>query len=150
MQGFIVNDKTTTVDSTITGIGTSFTLAKKILLEADTDVDAKAKALPQTGYASNLELQLKANSGSPTTATVVLTWDSDGTVPFCGPGTGTLYTGLTTSSATYRNTSVAIDSWYTAPTAQTTAGTVYMWVKVDAGTVDFSSARLNWAIRETK
>ena len=50
MQGFIVNDKATTVDALITSIGTSFVLAKAIKLEGDTDVDAKAKALPNAAY----------------------------------------------------------------------------------------------------
>ena len=155
MQGFIVNDKATTVDAAVSGIGTSFALAKVIKLEADTDVDAKAKALPNAGYASNLELRLKTpTADTPATCSVVLTWDSAGTVPFAGPGTGTLYTGLTTSTATYLNASIAIDSWYTTPTSQTTSGTVYMWIKIThassgSGTVSFDSARLNWAMLET-
>ena len=152
MQGFIVNDKTTTVDALITSIGTTYTLAKVIKLHGDTDVDAKAKDLPNAGYASNLELRLKARSGTPDNAHVVLTWDSAGTVPFAGPGSGTMYQGLTTSTATYYNTSIALDSWYTTPSSQTTAGTVYMWVRVTstaAVTVDFVDARLHWATRAT-
>tara|TARA_R110000803_G_scaffold30008_3_gene68007 strand:+ start:4365 stop:4826 length:462 start_codon:yes stop_codon:yes gene_type:complete len=152
MQGFIVNDKATTVDALITSIGTSFVLAKAIKLDGDTDVDAKAKALPNAGFASNLELRLKNRTGTPLTADVVLTWDAAGTVPFAGPGSGTLYQGLTTSTATYWNTSIALDAWYTTPTSQTTSGTVYMWVKVTSTAsvaVDFVDARLHWATRET-
>ena len=155
MQGFIVNDKTTTVDSTVAAIGTSYALAKVIKLEADTDVDAKAKALPNSGYVSNLELRLKTpTSDTPETCSVIMTWDSAGTVPFAGPGTGTLYTGLTTSTATYLNASIALDAWYTTPSTHTASGTVYMWVKIDhgasgSGTVSFDSARLHWATRRT-
>jgi|TARA_R110002110_G_scaffold28764_10_gene103855 hypothetical protein len=152
MQGFIVNDKATTVDSLITSIGTTYALAKAIKLEGDTDVDAKAKALPNAGYVSNLELRLKARTGAPESAHVVLTWDSAGTVPFAGPGSGTTYQGLTTSTATYYNTSIALDAWYTTPSSQTTAGTVYMWVRVTSAAavaVDFVDARLHWATRET-
>jgi len=155
MQGFIVNDKTTTVDSTVAAIGTSYALAKVIKLEADTDVDAKAKALPNSGYVSNLELRLKTpTSDTPESCSVIMTWDSAGTVPFAGPGTATLYTGLTTSAATYLNASIALDSWYTTPSTHTASGTVYMWVKIThtgsgSGTVSFDSARLHWATRRT-
>tara|TARA_R100001082_G_scaffold62613_2_gene35095 strand:+ start:21084 stop:21554 length:471 start_codon:yes stop_codon:yes gene_type:complete len=155
MQGFIVNDKATTVDVAIGGIGTSYALAKVIKLEADTEVDAKAKALPNAGYVSNLELRLKTpTSDTPESVSVIMTWDSAGTVPFAGPGTGTIYTGLTTSTATYLNTSIALDAWYTTPSTHTASGTVYMWVKINhasggSGTVSFDSARLHWANRET-
>ncbi|MAH50515.1 hypothetical protein CMI37_32130 [Candidatus Pacearchaeota archaeon] len=142
MQGFAVND------ADVTGITTSFVLGKAILIHTDTTADAKSSALPQSCYLSHIDIQLDATSGSPTKAAAILAWDSDGDDPMTGVSQGNpLWQGMTDTSL--RNTSIALDTWVTAPTGQTTAGKCYLWIKVDAGTVTLKKARLHWAARRT-
>ena len=142
MQGFAVND------AAVTGITTSYVLAKKILLHDDSTADAKSSALPQACYISHLDLQLDETGATTTKISAFLAWDSIGDDPMTAESqSNPLWTGLTDTSL--RNTSIALDVWVTAPSGQTTNGKCYLWLKTDAGTVSCTKARLHWALRET-
>ena len=147
MQGFAVND------ADVAAIDTGYVLAKKILLHEDTAVaqDPKSSALPQACYLSHLDLQLDATSGTVTSVTAFLAWDSAGDDPMTGESAGNvLWSGMTDTSL--KCTSIAFNAWVTAPSGQTTAGKCYLWIKV-VGTstpvVTLKKARLHWAMRET-
>tara|TARA_R100001129_G_C5096906_1_gene182970 strand:- start:24 stop:461 length:438 start_codon:yes stop_codon:yes gene_type:complete len=142
-QGFIVND------AEVTGIGTSYAAAKKILLHEDSTADPLSKRLPQACYISHLDLQLDETSATVGQVSCVLAWDSDGDDPMAGESAGNVvWSGLTDTSL--RNTSIALDVYVTAPTGQTTSGKCYLWVKVDSGAVTLKKARLHWAIGPTR
>ena len=142
MQGFAVND------ADVASINTGYVLGKAILLHEDSTADAKSSALPQACYVSHLDLQLDATSGTPTTVTTFLAWDSTGDDPMTGESSGNpLWAGLTDTSLV--NTSIGLDVSGTAPAGQTTAGKRYLWIKVDTGVVTLKKARLHWAMRKT-
>lgn len=142
-QGFIVND------AEVTSIGTSYVLAKKILLQEDSTADALSSALPQSCYLSHLDLQLDQTAATVAQVSCFLAWDSDGDDPMTDESTDNpLWSGLTDTSL--RNTSINLDVFVTAPSGQTTRGKCYLWVKVDGGTATLKKARLHWAVRPTR
>ena len=146
-QGFIVND--TGGSGVEASVGTSYSTSKYALLHEDSGVggtDPRSKAMPQSCYLSHLELSLTTAGGSPTTVSCFLTWDSAGNDAITAEAAGVaLHPGVTTAGL--QSTSIALDVWVNAPTDQTTAGKVYLWLKVDAGTVNITRARLNWVSR---
>ena len=139
-QGFVVND------AEQASIGTSYSAGQAILLHEDSTADALSKAMPQACYLSHLELRLDVTSGAPTTASCFLTWDSSGDEPLSAEAQLiNLHAGMTDTSL--RNTAIALDVWVRAPTAQTTQGKCYLFLKVDSGAVTLTKARLNWVVR---
>ena len=137
-QGFIVND------ATVSGIGTSYAA---VLLHEDSTSDANSRALPQACFLSHLELQLDTASGSQTKVSAFLTYDSAGNDPLTGESAdNTLHAGV--GDATLLNTAIDLTVYFRAPASQTTAGKLYLFLKVDAGTVDCTKARLHWAVRD--
>jgi hypothetical protein len=140
-QGFIVND------ATVSAIATSYAADKAILLHEDSTADANSKALPQACFLSHLELQLDTASGSPTKVSAFLTYDSSGDDPLTGESAdNTLHAGITDTSLV--NTAIDLTVYFRAPAGQTTAGKLYLFLKVDAGTVNCTKARLHWAVRD--
>ena len=144
-QGFIVND-IGGASGVEASVGTSYSTSKYALLHEDSGIDARSKAMPQSCYLSHLELSLTTAGGSPTTVSCFLTWDSAGNDALTAEASAVaLHAGVTTAGL--QSTSIALDVWVNAPTDQTTDGKVYLWLKVDAGTVDITRARLNWVSR---
>ena len=140
-QGFIVND------AAISAIGTSYAVAKGIKLHGDVAIDANSRQLPQACYLSHLEVTVDTASGSPTKLSAFLTYDSAGDDPLTGESAdNTLHAGLTDTSIL--NTAIDLNVFFNAPATQTTVGALYLHVKVDAGTVNCTKARLHWAARE--
>ena len=140
MQGFIVND------AAVTTIGTSYALAKKILLHEDSSADSKSRAMPQACYLSHLELQLDETSSTVANISAYITWDDTGDSSMTAEAkTQTVHAGLTDTSL--RLVAIQLDAWVTAPSTQTAAGKCYLFLKCDAGAVTCNKARLYWAIR---
>ena len=139
-QGFIVND------AAVSAIGTSYAVGKGIKLHGDTGSDANSRQVPQACYLSHLEVTVDTASGSPTKLSAFLTYDSAGDEPLTGESAdNTLHAGLTNTSLL--NTAITLDVFFNAPATQTTAGALYLFLKVDAGTVNCTKARLHWAMR---
>ena len=143
-QGFVVNT------AVVTGIQTTYV---SVLMEAGSlaaiGIDARAKALPQSCYLSHLELKLDETAGTVATVDCYLTWDLAGNEPLTAAATGvTLHAGSPGGDTSLRNTAIALDVWVNAPTAQTTAGTVYLWLKIGGGgTATLTDARIQWVSR---
>jgi len=139
-SGFIIND------GQPTAIGTSYDVAKVILLHQDADRDANSRTMPQACYLSHIDLVLDQTSATAATVSAAITWDSIGDdIAFGEAAEVPLWTGLTDTSR--RECSIAIRSYVRAPTAQTTKGKMYLWLKVDAGAVTVLDARLYWVVR---
>lgn len=138
MQGFIVND------TTVTGITTAFDVTKGILLKFDASTDPKSKPVPQSCYYSHVVVTLDVTAGLPATIQAMLTWDVAGDDLMAGPTELiTLQSGLTT--ATRRMFGAAVNAWPSATSDQTTLSSVYLFLAVDAGTVDLVKAELFWS-----
>ena len=139
-QGFIVND------ATVSGIGTSYAIGKIITLQEDAASDANSKALPQAGYLSHLELRLVTASGSPTKVTAYISYDSAGNEPLTGESAdNTLHAGFAANNLL---TAIDLDVYFRTPAVQDAAGKLHLFIKVDAGTVDLTSARIHWAVKD--
>ena len=140
MQGFIVND------ATVASITTAYAAGQAILLHEDSTADAKSRAMPQSGYLSHIEIQMDETAGTCANISLFLTWDSAGDDPMTAEAvTQTVHAGMTDTSL--RNIAVSLDTWFTAPTGQTTAGKCYLFIKTNAGTVSLTKARLHWSDR---
>ena len=140
-SGFVVND------ATVSAIGTSFVLAKKIKLQKDVASDANSLhgTLPNGGARwSHVDLVFAVAGGSPTTVDAMICWDSTGDDIAAGPTQNSLQVtaGLTTTGN--RMCSLTLDIVPHAPASQTDDGIVYLWLKVDAGTINLTKARLHW------
>ena len=136
-SGFICHDVATTSLST--------TYAS-CLLHEDTTSDAKSihGALPSAGAEwSHLELLLSEDSGTISSIDIYLTWDSGGDHIVAG-ATQTALKVVSGQTATYKMASVSLGISPRAPSVQTTAGKVYLWSKLDAGTGTLLAARLHW------
>lgn len=135
--GFITND------ATVAGVTTAYDLAKIITLHEDSAIDARSRALPSAAFIESIEFIVDQTSGTTTTLTFYLTWDSTGDDIAVGPSdTITLVAGLTDTSLLMA--SVNIDQFRTAPSTQTATGKMYMFAKTDSGTVTVNDVRLNW------
>tara|TARA_R100001163_G_C5061514_1_gene198453 strand:- start:337 stop:762 length:426 start_codon:yes stop_codon:yes gene_type:complete len=136
MRGFICNDNATTEITTSYGNG--------LLLKEKDTVDAKSRAMPQSCWLSHVDISL-TNANSATTLSAFLTWDSGKDHPMSGEATG--YKLQSGSTSNLKHVTISLDMDATAPTAQTTAGTCYLWVLVDdaTGSPEVATARLHWA-----
>ncbi len=136
MRGFICNDNATTEITTSYGNG--------LLLKEKDTVDAKSRAMPQSCWLSHVDISL-TNANSATTLSAFLTWDSGRDHPMSGEATG--YKLQSGSTSNLKHVTISLDMDATAPTAQTTAGTCYLWVLVDdaTGSPEVATARLHWA-----
>lgn len=115
----------------VTGIAATYT--KVTLTNAPSTEDGVNTIIAAGAFFSNLELDVTATSGTPTTATVYLTWDTGGDHFMTVASTITLVAGQT---ANKYGGAVALDGWKRVPsTWGAVAGTYYLWVKVDSGTV---------------
>ncbi len=121
------------------GITTAFSAAQAIALTSVAD----ANPMPAEGQWAHLELVMTVTGGVPTQVSAFLAWDAAGDNHASAVAVSTsLQAGLTT--ATVRCTSMIADTLYRCP-AGVTPGTVYLFLKTDAGTVTLTSARLVWA-----
>ena len=142
MQGFIVNaNATTEVRDTYAAMGGGNV---GLILEEDSTVDAKSRAMPQSCYLSHLDLSL-TNANSATTVDCFFTWDTGRDHPMTGEATGQKLSEGVTSNL--KHVSISLDAVVTAPTAQTTAGKCALWVQVNnhTGNPEIATARLHWA-----
>ena len=140
MKGFVVND------ADVASITTSYNNGQGILLHEDAASDANSRAMPQAGYLAHVEVQREETGATCANISLFLTWDSAGDDPMTGEADAqTVHAGLTDTSL--RNIAVSLDTWYTAPSGQTTDGKCYLWIKTNAGTVTLKKARLYWADR---
>jgi hypothetical protein len=138
-SGFVVND------TTVASIGTSFALAKKIKMQEDVASDANSLhgTLPHGGARwSHVDLVF-ANSGAATIDAMIC-WDSTGDDIAAGPTQNSLNiaAGLTTTGNGM--CTLTLDVVPHAPAGQTDDGVVYLFLKVNAGTINLTKARLHW------
>jgi len=89
-------------------------------------------SVPENFAMDHLEIQMASLSGSPTTATVFLSWDSAGDYAATNEATATIKTGKTT--ATKGTALLVLNRTLIRPPGLGTAGSLYCWVKLDAGT----------------
>ena len=136
MRGFICNDNATTEITASYGNG--------LLLKEKDTVDAKSRAMPQSCWLSHVDISL-TNAHDATALSAFLTWDSGRDHPMSGEATG--YKLQSGSTSNLKHVTISLDMDATAPTAQTNAGTCYLWVLVDdaTGSPEIASARLHWA-----
>lgn len=141
--GMIVNDS----DTALTAGSWASTL-----MHEDTSEEAASLhgALPSSGFISTLDLVIQDAAGAPTVTTIELfgTWDSAGDEIFLP------YTKLTVNTDTVPGqttgtrimASVKYERCFTQPSVQTTAGKMYLWIKLTDEDGDLRSARLNWYV----
>ena len=134
-QGFICNA------AAVAGQTTAYALARVVALSGSTAVDENAKAKPQGGYWSHLEVRLTETVATVATVTVYLTWDAAGDVPASSEATITLVRGITTAATIGGAT--GLDVWPSMNDNSVT-GTIYLWIKTNAGTTTLDQARLYW------
>lgn len=138
MHGFICNT------AEMPGLTTAYALARIVTLDGSAAalvVDENAKAKPQGGYWSHLELNFTDSGAPAATVTFHLTWDAAGDIKASGEATITLVQGITT--VTKWGGASGLDVWPTN-NDNSTAGALYLWIKTNAGTVRLISARLYW------
>jgi len=138
MQGFITNTTQTSLTSTST-------FASTLLAEqtSGTPSDARSRALPQACDFAQLDLVFSAVAGIPTFRfDCYLTWDSAGDDPLTAKIEGVATTAAGTSNNAH--TVISLDRLFaTAPSGQTTAGKVYLWIMPTEAVV-VEKARLHW------
>jgi hypothetical protein len=111
---------------------------------ANTGVVASAEALPGGFFGGWVHLPLSAIAGGAATATVYLAADAAGDIPITTAETGAITIGATTS------TSGAVNINWNLPvirTNQWAGDSLYMVVKLDAGTATCTVAQLFWTLR---
>lgn len=138
MRGFAVSPNTA-----IAGITTSYAAAKFITLGLDATKDAKSSALPSSGRLSHLEITLTATAGTPANVSARLCWDSAGDVPITDEAVAKALVAALTTANTF-NTAIRVDLDFMFPALATAAGKMYLFLKVDAGTVTATTVRLCW------
>jgi len=119
-----------------TGVTTTFVVVPLLVLATE---GATVPAVPQAGWMDNLELNYTVTAGGPpTVVSAYLTWDVTGDIPLTTVGTMTPVAGQTVNKY---GGAITIGKWYRRPqllaTDLTSTCTIYLWVKVDAGTVTF-------------
>lgn len=129
--------------SAATGINTGYVLAKGILLASVSSTTGAETPFTAGCYFDNLELECTP-TGAVTTVTARLTWDAAGDHPASAEGTITLLQGITTT--TLWGGVVVMDAWKRPPSTQAAVGTVYLWLKTNANTIDVAAggAKLHW------
>lgn len=127
----------------VSGIGTSYALNKAILLTSVSSTVGAETPFTAGCYFDNLELECTP-TGAVTTVTARLTWDAAGDHPASAEGTITLLQGITTT--TLYGGAVVMDAWKRPPATQAAAGTIYLWLKTNANTIDVAAggAKLHW------
>ena len=141
-RGFIANN------ATQAGVATSYSVAQGIALDGTGTLDSNAETMPGAVYLSHIELNCIQTGGTSATIQFFLSWDNLGDYPLSGESAATtLVTGLTT--ATHRSCALGLDVWIMSTDRQTTAGTLYLWCKTNAGTVTVNEARIFWAQRRS-
>lgn len=146
MQGFINNA------AAVAAIGSTFDVAKPIILKADTTADGRAVDIPQACFYSHLTINVDTIASSAASVQAMLTWDVEGDDILAGPtNAGTLQAGLTGGSTTGMVT-FSLNSWITATAEQSANQTIYLWLKTDTGTltVPANGAKLFWATPATR
>ena len=137
MQGFITN-------TTQTSLGTgSFTTTLMAEQTSGTPSDARSRALPQACDFAQLDLAFSAVADIPAFRfDCYLTWDSAGDDPLTAKVEGVATTAAGTSNNAH--TVISLDRLFaTAPSGQTTAGKVYLWIMPNEAVV-VEKARLHW------
>lgn len=119
----------------VANIATAYAANKVIALTAASAVDGTQPALPSGGWLDHLELNVTF-AGGATSGTAKLCWDAAGDVLASLPVAFTFEPGVTTT-ATKAGIIIPFQGWYRNPVAaaQSTM-TIYLFVKVNAGTVD--------------
>ena len=124
------------------GAGTSFVDGNEVTLALNTPHPVRAAGQPFIGHLGALYVDATVASGSPTKLTIRVTTAADGDSSIIVPDTeATFAAGISTSSevsATY-----SIDVPYSDITK---TDDVYVFFKVDAGTIDVAAGavRLTW------
>lgn len=117
----------------------SLTPTAVMLLLGRIAADKMSSSFPDSNasmYLDHLEVQLE-NIVTAVSVTAWLTWDATGD-EFCQPATvATISAGATAGKGAAM---LGIDSNVRFPTGKT----LYLWLKVDAGTADVTVARLYW------
>lgn len=111
-------------------------------LSGDTTIDANAGVLPQSFILSDVEIVLDETVAGTTALTCWLSWDADGDDVIASPVTVSTVAGQTDTSL--RMAAVTLESFRRASKQQSTIGSIYLWVAVDAGTCTVKRVRAHW------
>jgi hypothetical protein len=128
---------------TVSAAGTSFVDGKEVVITLNEPHPTRAVGTPYIGHLGALYVDATVASGSPTKLTIRISTAADGDSSIIVPDTeATFAAGITTSSevsATY-----SIDVPYSDLTK---TDTVYVFFKVDAGTINVAAGavRLTWS-----
>lgn len=122
--------------------------------------DKRSLALPPACLLGTLDLDIDTVAGAASVQ-AMLTWDAAGTKVLAGPtDAGVLWTGTGVPAGRSGISFSLLDRPASPPgsvasgfrpSAEPGTGTVYLWLKLDAGTANLSAlgARLNWRIPES-
>lgn len=107
--------------------------------------DSRSSAIPPAVLLGSLDLDLDTIAGAASIQ-AMLTWDAAGTKIIAGPSSVmTLWSGAGVPAGR-SGVSLALNDRPAQNPGVITPGTVYLWLKLDAGTANLSAlgARLNW------
>lgn len=95
------------------------------------------------GRLEGLNIQVNTIAGGAASLTMRICSDADGDVVLVPDTTATISTGITT--ATSGSVAFKVDVPLQLPVGGPGAGTLYLFVKVDVGTVTMGSSQLSWS-----
>jgi hypothetical protein len=139
-KGFLTNT------AAVTGIGTSYAIAKKVTLNwTGTLVDDLASEPYDQVKISHIELAF-SNASSVTAVEFALTWDAAGDVVALGPTTAAIapLTGLTTAAKRSLSASFGEQTIDFVNGSAESGKKLYLHIKLTGGTGDLDTARLYW------
>lgn len=128
----------------VAAVGNAYAGAQVVALSGSVALDARAEALPSQFYLSALELELSAVAGGATTLQALLAWAAN----FRGSPTGTSTAATiepVPGDALRWTASFLLDLGPLRVPATGTAGTIYLFLRTNVGTVQVDRARLHWS-----
>lgn len=112
-----------------------------VAIDGASAVDSRAKVLPQSGKISNAAFSL-TDVTSATHCHAYLAWDSAGLYPINDPVQVNLF--ATTTGSRHVGALPTQDTDFTAPSVQTTMGTIYLMIRLNSGTANLQWAAVQW------
>lgn len=124
----------------LAGVAAAYNIAGLLTLSRDATTDALSVTIPDNFVIEALELHLANNAGA-STIQVTLYDDAACDHPIYETVAAAWVTGITTVGDLATVWAIA-RPW--TRSANSTAGTLYMLARTDAGTIDITSVRLYW------
>lgn len=131
-RGFSIN--------TTTPVALNSTFAS-VAIDGSSAVDTKARAVPQSGKISNAAFSL-TDVSSATHCHAYLAWDSAGLYPINEPVQVDLF--ATATGSRHVGALPSQDTDFTAPSVQTTVGTIYLLLRLNSGSANLRWAAVQW------